>query len=276
MAQNGGRLILVLLGASLLGVSFFHGDNAPYALGLLIFGSGLVTVGVVLPRIRNAEVGPATGFKLTLAEQRELSTGLAEAREVTSAKAAPARAGNVPAAGEPGGVIAPSEGDEARLKGNQVVAATRLVLASEVLDRLLAPESGPLAEAWFHLYLFDQQQELLLPAFEGEPSPSQGWKPGAGAVGEAWVSGEYVLARGPEVSDDTYGLTPDQQHRARNLAVVAAMPVTTADNDVIAVLAGSSTDPDSPLGTPEGFDAHLLVAQEVARVLVDLLQWFTD
>lgn len=54
-------------------------DDAPYALGLLIFGSGLVTVGVVLPRLRNAEVGPTTGFKLTLDEQRALSTELAEA-----------------------------------------------------------------------------------------------------------------------------------------------------------------------------------------------------
>ena len=68
----------------------------------------------------------------------------------------------------------------------------------------------------------------MLPAFEGRPSPSQGWKPGAGAVGEAWLSGEYVLARGPEVSDDIYGLTADQQRRARNMALVAAMPVTVS------------------------------------------------
>jgi hypothetical protein len=95
-------------------------------------------------------------------------------------------------------------------------------------------------------------------------------------VGEAWESGEYVLVRGEEVSDDTYGLTPAQQHRARNLALVAAMPVTNAGDEVIAVLSASSVDPDSPLGTPEGFDAQLLVAQKVARVLVDLLQWFSD
>ena len=64
IARNGGSVILVLLGASLLGASFFRSDDAPYAIGLLIFGSSLVTVGVVLPRLRNAEVGPATGFKL--------------------------------------------------------------------------------------------------------------------------------------------------------------------------------------------------------------------
>ena len=85
-----------------------------------------------------------------------------------------------------------------------------------------------------------------------------------------------MLVRGPEVSDDTYGLTPAQQRRARGLAVVAAMPVTNASEEVIAVLAGSSVDRDSPLGTAEAFDAQLLVAQEVARVLVDLLRWFPD
>ncbi len=54
------------------------------------------------------------------------------------------------------------------------------------------------------------------------------------------------------------------------------MPVANASDHVIAVVSGSSDDPDSALGTAEGFDAHLLMAQEVARVLVDLLQWFPD
>ncbi len=247
MGSRTSTLVLVLLGAALLVASLFQeGGDEAYAFGLLIFGSGLVVLGVVLPRLRNAEVGPATGFKLTLAEEREVSTGLAETH------------------------------DPARVDARQVVAATRVVLASETLARLLAPEQGPLAGASFHLYLFDEKRDQLLPAFEGRPSPSQGWKPGTGAVGEAWSSGEYVLVRGPEVSDDTYGLTPAQQRRARSLAVVAAMPVTNAGEEVIAVVSGSSVDPDSPLATPEGFDAHLLMAQEVARVLVDLLQWFPD
>jgi hypothetical protein len=254
MASRAGSAVLVLLGAVLLVASLFQTDgNDVYAVGLLVFGSGLVVLGVVLPRLLNAEVGPATGFKLTLAEGTEVSTGLAEAD----------------GADGPGSSATPVVGDH-------VVAATRLILASDVLGRLLAPESGPLAGASFHLYLFDEQRELLLPAFEGRPSPSRGWKVGTGAVGEAWASAEYVLVRGPEVSDDTYGLTPAQQRRARDLAVVAAMPVTNASDDVIAVLGGSSVDPRTGLATADGFDALLLMAQEVARVLVDLLQWFPD
>ena len=248
MATRAGSVVLVLLGAVLLVASLFQEDgNDVFRVGLLVFGSGLVVVGVVLPRLLNAEVGPATGFKLTLAEEREQSTGIAESADTPP-----------------------------RVEADQVVAATRVLLASDVLGRLLAPEEGPLAGSWFHLYLFDEQRELLLPAFEGQPSPSQGWKPGVGAVGEAWVTGEYVLVRGPEVSDYTYGLTTAQQHRARNLAGVAAMPVTNASDEVIAVLAGSSTDPGAALASAEGFDAHLLAAQEVARVLVDLLRWFPD
>ncbi|HEX2046548.1 MAG TPA: hypothetical protein VHF27_02210 [Acidimicrobiales bacterium] len=247
MATRAGSVVLVLLGAVLLVASLFQSDgNDVYAVGLLVFGSGLVVLGVVLPRLLNAEVGPATGFKLTLAEDRVVSTGLAES------------------------------GAAPTVEADHVVAATRVILASETLSRLLAPESGPLVGASFHLYLFDEQRQLLLPAFEGRPSPSRGWKVGTGAVGEAWASGEYVLVRGHEVSDDTYGLTPAQQRRARDLAVVAAMPVTNASDEVIAVLAGSSVDADSRLATPEAFDAQLLVAQEVARVLVDLLRWFPD
>jgi len=48
----------VLLVASL----FQPAENELNGIGLLVFGSGLVVVGVVLPRLLDA-VGPATGFK---------------------------------------------------------------------------------------------------------------------------------------------------------------------------------------------------------------------
>jgi hypothetical protein len=247
VTRHGQTVVLVTVGLVLLVASLFQGKGHDvFAVGLLVFGTSLVVLGVVLPRLQNAEMGPATGLKLSLSAERETSTRLAETEQVE--------------------VVAPDE----------IVSATRLVVASELLERMLAPDDGPLAGALFHLYLFDEERDLLLPAFEGRPSFRRGWRVGRGAVGEAWASGQYVLARGPEVSDDTFGLTPDQQRRYRELAVVAAMPVTNARGEVMAVLAGSSPDPGSPLGSAESFDAQLLMAQEVARVLVDLLQWFTD
>jgi len=237
---------LVALGLVLVVAALVHRAQDGYGLSLLVFGSGLVVLGVVLPRVRKAEVGPATGIKLTLDHERERSTGLAESEH-----------------GSP-------------VDTGDVVTATRLILASDTLGRLLAPEHGPLAGVQLHLYLFDEERDLLLPVFEGPSHPSRGWKVGTGAVGEAWATAKYVLVQGEQVSDDTYGLTPYQQRHARDLAVVAAMPVANASEEVVAVLAGSSVDPESPLATPQGFDAHLLLAQEVARVLVDLLRWFAD
>jgi len=247
VTRHGQTVVLVGIGLVLLLASLFQGEGRDlFAIGLLVFGTSLVVLGVVLPRLTNAEVGPATGLKLSLTAERETSTRLAGSDRV----------------------------DEVKI--DEVTSATRLVVASEILDHVLAPDHGPLAAALFHLYLFDADRDLLLPAFEGRPSFSRGWRAGRGAVGEAWASGRYVVARGTEVSDDTYGLSPDQQRRYRELAVVAAMPVTNARGDVIAVLAGSSADPNGPLGWAEGFDAQLLMAQELARVLVDLLQWFAD
>jgi len=247
VTRHGPTVVLAGIGLVLLVSSLFQGRGRDvFAVGLLVFGTSLVVLGVVLPRLQNAEVGPATGLKLSLTAEREMSTRLAETEQV--------------------------EGVEA----DEVVSATRLVVASEVLVRMLAPEEGSLVGAAFHLYLYDEERDLLLPAFEGRPSVSRGWRVGRGAVGEAWAMGEYVLARGPEVSDDTYGLSADQQRRYRELAIVAAMPVMNARHEVIAVLAGSSSVLDSPLGSAEGFDTQLLMAQEVARVLVDLLKWFAD
>lgn len=247
LGGHGGSLLLAGAGLALLVASLLQGRGRDaFAVALLACGTGLVVLATVLPRLVDAEVSPTTGLKLSLASDREASTRLAAA-----ATPADVRAG-------------------------EAVVATRVLLASQTMERLLDPRQGPLAGAVFHLYLFDEEADLLLPAFEGEPTPHRGWRIGTGAVGEAYAQGEYVVARGEEVSDDTFGLTPDQQARYAALAVVAAMPVTNARGDVIAVLAGSSTDPDSLLTSPEGFDAHLLAAQEVARVLVDLLRWFAD
>ena len=61
MATRAGSVVLVLLGAVLLVASLLRSDgNDVYSLGPLVFGGGLVVLGVVLPRLRNAGVGQAT------------------------------------------------------------------------------------------------------------------------------------------------------------------------------------------------------------------------
>lgn len=97
-----------------------------------------------------------------------------------------------------------------------------------------------------------------------------------GAVGRAWSEERYVVAHGAAVSDGTFGLSPEQQQRYADLAVVAAVPVANASGQPIAVLSASSKEPGTKLTSPEGFRYHLFLADLVARVLVDLLKWSDD
>lgn len=151
-------------------------------------------------------------------------------------------------------------------------------MASAAVDQLFHPVEGALTDCEFRLYLYDSDQDRLLPAIEPQLSPdgSEGWEVGQGVTGEAWRQAEYVFATGQECHDAAFGLAPDQQHRYRDLTAVAAMPVTNHRGDLIAVLSGSSTDPTATLVTADGFEAHLALAACASRILVDLLKWSAD
>lgn len=78
--------------------------------------------------------------------------------------------------------------------------------------------------------------------------------------------------RGTAISDGSYGLTPEQQKRYSNLAVVAAMPVRNARKRTIAVLTASGVEDPDTLLNKEGQQEHLELAQSCARLLIDVLQ----
>ena len=75
---------------------------------------------------------------------------------------------------------------------------------------------------------------------------------------------------------DTFGLTDEQMRRYRDVTVVASVPVTNAAGRLIGVVSGSSTSDTSALATSDGLEAQIFLAQAAARVLVDLLKWFSD
>jgi hypothetical protein len=155
----------------------------------------------------------------------------------------------------------------------------RLMVAEAATRVLLHPVEGPLAGCEFRLFRYDPDRERLLAVIDParrDPDTSEGWAVGQGVTGEAWRTRTYVLATGSECWDSTFGLTPEQQERYRHLTAVAAAPVTNAAGSLIAVLSGSTSDPDSGLSSPEGFDAHLVLAAGAARILVDLLKWEAD
>jgi len=127
------------------------------------------------------------------------------------------------------------------------------------------------------LYLHDEERELLLPILPpGHLGISPGFAPGQGATGVAWQTEEYVVAEGSAVADDIFGLSPEQKERYRDLAAVAAMPVTNTAGRVIGVLSAASRDSGGALLSGLGFEQHVFLAEAAARILIDLLKWFDD
>jgi len=221
-----------------------------FASASLAMGTFLVVVGALHHRILKAKFGPTGGEVELQAQARQVTARLAEAPEASLPE-----------------MLGPDEQDD----------ATRWVLATRLFDQLLQEPDDALEGCALQLYLYDTHQDALLPVLmPGHAGPSPEFLPDQGATGRAWKTGEFVTAEGAAVWDETFDLSPDQQERYKNLAAVAAMPVTNATGQVIAVLSAATEDPQSRLLTDEGFEQFVFLAEAVARVLVDLLKWFVD
>ena len=149
----------------------------------------------------------------------------------------------------------------------------REAAVARLIRALLLPDSSGFPEHYeFRLFLLDESSDRMVPAFASTGfESSQGWARGQGATGLAWNANSRVLIRGAHVADATYGLTAEQQARYSHLAVVAAMPVRTARDRVIGVLAVSSATDDGFLDGHEAVLAHVELSGVVGRLLVDML-----
>ncbi len=128
----------------------------------------------------------------------------------------------------------------------------------------------------FRLFLPDEDGTLL-PSFEAAGiEPSEGWEPGKGATGTAWEQNSYVVVTDEKGSDNTFGLTDEQQQRYRDLKIVASAPVPNARGQAIGVLSVSSDEDQDALLSPGGRAVHLELAEVVARVLIDILHRASD
>jgi hypothetical protein len=148
----------------------------------------------------------------------------------------------------------------------------RMLARNRLLRLLLEHETGLPENYQWRIFMYDEETDLLVASYAPEGAASAtSWEIGKGAVGHAFETNEHVLVRGPACSDGTYGLTPEQQERYQELHVVAAMPLRNPYGDPFAVLAGSSTNDDGQLATPDGHRRHVELATIVQRVLIDLL-----
>lgn len=250
-----GREVVAAVGFAVLVASFvgrFLVDEGAFLLIAFCVGAVMLTISCLLPSIQRIKAGP-TGIEIDTrqADQVEVTAGLA-------------------ASGEPTIEVDAADVDD-------IVGSFRWLAASDAIGRWLRSPPDPLGECHLHLFLYDDEASRLVPAFEEDPEePAEAWSPGRGAVGIAWQERELVLVEGKACFDDTFGLTPDQQRRYQALAYVVAVPVLNAGGEAIGVLSASTWDHGSPLGAEEGQLALVALAEYVARVLVDVLKWFTD
>lgn len=244
--------VLIAAGIGLIVAGVVQDDaRVAEAIVFVAFGSGLLALGATFPRLTRAKVGKE-GFELDLS-----------AREATSLLVSE----------PPVGVAA--EVDD--LDDDDIIAATRSLLAQNTLLPLLRADEGPLQSAQLELYLYDADAGLLRPMeMPDRPTPPDAWPAGRGAVGTAWERGEFVVVEGRATSDETYGLSPEQQEHHQELTAVAAMPVVNAQSQVLAVLGASTIDAAHGLASQEAFDDLVVRGQLIARILVDVLKWFDD
>jgi hypothetical protein len=147
-------------------------------------------------------------------------------------------------------------------------------VAGQRLIELALQHHGFPEQYRFRLYLLDQDQGVLMPVYDQDDvKKAQGWAIGRGATGRAWQTESYQTLRGSQVID---GLKPEEQERYEKLKVVASVPVTNARRDVIGVLTGYGICDDGVLVSESGYDAHEVLAQVVARILIDVLRVADD
>jgi hypothetical protein len=259
LRRQFGRVVLGVIGILMIGFAYWqpNGGGAVVTTSLVI-GSLMVILACVIQWVVKATAGPLS-VEVRPEAEAELTTLMAETEPGTVNQ----QLGDSP--------------DAAGIEPDDVeIAAARYLAANRALRPWLTPTDGPLARCEFRLFMYDVQRDRLLPALEIDPGDSDGWRIGHGVTGEAYESGDYVLAVGPDCSNDTHGLTPEQQDRYQDLTAVAAMPVTNAAGEIIAVLSASSKDPNPVLATVDGQREHVLMAVLVARVVINLLGWWDD
>lgn len=253
---NAARLSVMTLGVALVGLGEADHDRA-VRLWLMSMGTAVFVLAALISHIKR---------------YKSKYIGDIETREPPGLEGAQLAAE----------LAAPDDLDPAEVDvpGDEVVA-TRYSLGQLALVGLLDFDADHVVGASYaqsegRLYVYDELRGLLLPTVEPDDANSHGWPPGHGVVGTAYSENAYVLATGEHTHNGTYGLTEDERRRYADLTAVAAVPVANAAGRTIAILAVSTRQTDHVYESNDAYIDMLLLADLVARALVDLLEWFSD
>ena len=239
---------LFVAGVAVLGLSFaeIRGGSALSATGLVL-GAFMVCLACLSDRIRRIKASPGS-------MDVEMKDNIGDS---TSALA------DTPAA-------------DRVVQEPETPAGASYLVASLAIEAIFT-KNDLLHDCKFHLYLPDDNARLAAVLEPGEDvADLDSWGPGEGAVGQAWSEDEFVLVTGEECHDGTYNLTSEQQERYRSLVAIAARPVRNARGRTLGVLSAATSKGGSELVGTDGFIEMALVSELLARILIDMLKWYTD
>lgn len=229
-----------------------NGKNAVFATALLAGGLFLILVAAIPDRFEQLGVGILSG---KLRRRRQVKRA-AKIAELTSEKESP---------------------EGVTVSERELPTAGGLLATMRALDGLLRPRVGPLAGCELHVYTFDEGAQLLVPFYEPEPekTPSS-WAPGVGVTGQAYITDSFVLASEEHTHNDTHKLPPEERATHLDLLEVAAIPITNAADNTIAIMAISNRVRPGILSSSEGYEEVLATREAIARILIDLFGGFED
>lgn len=261
---------LATIGVVVVAASVAVGAFGPLALAIALafIGAALIVLGFVVHKEPRVEV-TSTGLKVDLSAKAERAAA-AKAADVELPPAEVAR--EIDSDDQSPPTRSPEDPD--------VIGTLNFIAGSMALQAIFdwtTATGQPLHGCEMRLYLLDEDEQVLKAVLApNEVERATAWEIGAGATGEAYETGKYVLATGDAVWDTTHKVKPEQRQRFQKMAAVAASPVFNDGGDIIGVLTVSTPALDHNLETADARRDHHLATLLVSRVLVELLQWFPD
>lgn len=267
--------------------------EAPALTDAVTVAWGAAVLGLVAPDLAEASVGGVFVLKRRVEAQKAEIDGLAahvanlqttvqqsvDASTSSSSQVTVNVVGGTPVAATdraaPGAPVAPASdrGDE----GHEDATEANALAARKLVELLRNDLPGALAGGRLHLYYPDDDAGMLMPVLEpaGSPSSGDGWRPGDGAVGQAWTLCEVVAVHGDEIVAGLSGLDPARRARYASTTAVIAAPLLNAYGVPVGVVSVSVDRPGAQFDDEAKF-AIWEVAEVLARAVISLLGWATD
>lgn len=150
--------------------------------------------------------------------------------------------------------------------------ARRAAAGSRSINLLLSADlDPPLDDCFLCVYLPDPLSGDLVSSYSSGVGVDLRWKIGSGATGQCFKHNRTIQVTGDAVWDTTYGLTPEQSEKCKDLVAVFSYPLRDHRNRTVGVLTASTESTESEILTPGGYGALSTLGEQVSCILVDVL-----